>query len=71
MDEKWGTLLRLARIRAGLTQAQLAFLAHIKQGRVSAIETHKALPDVGELDALLRLCGCEIGVRDIDNEREV
>ena len=51
------TLLRKARLAAGLTQAQVAKRAGVSQGAVAQLERSGANPTVETLDAILRATG--------------
>lgn len=53
-------LLRDARLRAGLTQAQLAERAGVTQPVVSRAEAAGANPRIGTLDRLLRAAGARL-----------
>jgi transcriptional regulator with XRE-family HTH domain len=57
------TLVRDARRRAGLTQAELAARAGISQPVVAAYERGRRDPTVGMLDKLLRAAGFEVDAR--------
>lgn len=57
MDPTPGQLLREARRRHGVTQAQLAIRAGTKQSAISRIESGKASPTVETLRGLLHLLG--------------
>jgi transcriptional regulator with XRE-family HTH domain len=52
-----GTLLREARVAAGLSQRELARRAGVPQPAVSRIERDHGSPRVDTLDRLLRACG--------------
>jgi transcriptional regulator with XRE-family HTH domain len=52
-----GTILREARLRAGLTQRALARRAGMPQPAVSRIERDRVSPRIDTLDSLLRACG--------------
>jgi transcriptional regulator with XRE-family HTH domain len=52
-----GPILREARLRADLTQRQLARLADVAQPAISRIERDRVSPRVDTLDGLLRACG--------------
>ena len=54
---KAATVLREARRRAGLTQAELAEACGVKQPAISRIETGAVDPTVETLDRLLAACG--------------
>ncbi|MCA1735383.1 MAG: helix-turn-helix transcriptional regulator [Actinobacteria bacterium] len=56
-------LIRTARDRASLTQAQLARLAKVSQQTVSAYETGRKEPTFPTLQRLLAAAGFEIRVR--------
>ena len=51
------TLLRNARLAAGLTQAQVATRAGVSQGAVAQLERSGSNPTVETLDAMLRAAG--------------
>lgn len=48
-----GKELRKARMRAGLTQEELAFAAHVDRTYISMLENDKKSPTV---DMLMRIC---------------
>ncbi len=50
-------ILRVARKSAGLTQAELARRAGVRQPTVARLEAAAANPRVETLDRLLRVCG--------------
>lgn len=52
MDD-WGTQIRLARVRAGLTQSQLADLSGITQATISRVESGDRWPQKQTVDRLL------------------
>lgn len=56
-------LIRLARIKAGLTQAQLAAAAGISQQAVSAYETGRKDPTLRSLERLIEAAGFELTYR--------
>ena len=58
----WGTVLRKARRRAGLTQRALAEAAGVPQSTVGRIEAGTHMPRIDTLDRLLRACGMQLEV---------
>jgi transcriptional regulator with XRE-family HTH domain len=54
--------LRYARNRAGLTQRELARLAHMPQAAVARIETGRVIPRADTLAKLLDFCGCSLEI---------
>jgi len=66
-----GDLLREARLRAGLTQAELAERAGTARSQISRYERGDVLPSLEVLRRLIRACGLELGFRifgaDIDD----
>lgn len=58
-----GDLLREARLRAGLTQAELAVRAKTARSQISRYERGEVLPSLESLRRLIRACGLELGVR--------
>lgn len=54
---KASIVLREARRRAGMTQADLAKAGGVKQPTISRIESGAVVPSVDTLDRLLRACG--------------
>ena len=65
-----GTLIRSARERHGLTQAQLALRAGTSQNAVSRVERDEISPSVDTVQRLLAAMGerLELSVRRIDAE---
>lgn len=61
-----GDLIREARRRAGLTQAQLAERAGTTQSAIARWETGKSAPSFDNVARLVRLCGfrLDIGMED-------
>lgn len=57
-----GALLREARVKAGLTQAELAERANITQSVVSAYETGRRQPSLATLERLVRATGGQLEV---------
>lgn len=57
-----GLLIREARKRAGLTQAQLADASGITRGHVIALETGRYNPTVKTLSAIAEACGAKLEV---------
>lgn len=53
-------MLRTARRRAGLTQAQLAELTGVAQPAIARIESGRVQPGVDTLARLLRACGWDL-----------
>jgi transcriptional regulator with XRE-family HTH domain len=58
-----GDLLREARLRAALTQAELADRAGIARSQISRYERGSVLPSLETLRRLVRACGLELGFR--------
>ena len=58
-----GDLLREARLRAGLTQAELGFRAGIARSAISRYERGDVVPSLEGLRRLIRACGLELGLR--------
>ncbi len=58
-----GQLLREARRRAGLTQAELASRAGTTQSAIARIERGASSPSFERLTSLIRLCGLDLEVR--------
>ena len=57
-----GDLLREARLRAGLTQRELASRARTSQSAVARWESGEVLPSFERLRELVRACGLELTV---------
>lgn len=55
-----GAILRSARLRAGLTQRQLADRAHTKQSAISRLEAGTVSPTVETLERLVGAAGSEL-----------
>jgi transcriptional regulator with XRE-family HTH domain len=55
-------LVREARKRAGLTQAELAQLAGTTQSAIARIETGDSAPSFDSVLRLLRLCGLDLDI---------
>ena len=53
----YGTVVRSARLVAGLTQSQLAAVAGLDQPNISAIEANRRQPTLDTLQRLLAGCG--------------
>lgn len=68
-----GNLLRLARMRRGLSQRQLADLAGVPQSTVARIETHRQQPTLPLLARLLAAADLELRTRleDYDDHDDV
>jgi hypothetical protein len=62
-DALAGDLLRLARAKAGLTQAQLAARAGVAQSLISAYENGHRQPTLPSLKRLLAAAGLELRTR--------
>jgi transcriptional regulator with XRE-family HTH domain len=58
-----GNLLRLARLRRGLSQRQLAEIAGVPQSTVARIETHRQQPTLPLLARLLAAADLELRTR--------
>ena len=58
-----GDLLREARLRAGLTQEELAQRAATARSQISRYERGDVLPSLETLRRLIRACGLELGFR--------
>jgi transcriptional regulator with XRE-family HTH domain len=56
-----GDLLREARLRAGLTQQQLATRAGTSQSAIARWESGAVQPSLERLRELIRACGLEVG----------
>jgi transcriptional regulator with XRE-family HTH domain len=57
-----GNLVREARRRAALTQAQLAEQAGTTQSAIARLESGRVDPTFGQLQKLLRICGFRLDV---------
>jgi transcriptional regulator with XRE-family HTH domain len=68
-----GNLLRLARMRGGLTQRQLAEAAGVPQSTVARIESHRQQPTLPLLARLFAAAGLELRSRleDYDDHDDV
>lgn len=63
-NEKYSrNLVRIARNRAGLTQAQLALRARTSQAAISAYESGRRSPSVDTLSRILQAAGFELRMR--------
>lgn len=64
-----GDLLREARLRAGLTQAELARRAGTTQPAIARYESGKVQPSLERLRQLIRACGLELtfGIANYDD----
>ena len=64
-------LLREARLRAGLSQAELAERAGTARSQISRYERGDVVPSLETLRRLIRACGLELGFRlfnaDVDD----
>ena len=58
-----GDLLREGRLRAGLTQAELAERAGTARTQISRYERGEVLPSLETLRRLVQACGLELGFR--------
>ncbi|MGH3182176.1 MAG: helix-turn-helix domain-containing protein [Streptosporangiaceae bacterium] len=57
-----GSVLRRARVGAGLSQAELAFRAHVAQSVISAYEAGRRQPSLPTLAKLIDAAGCDLVV---------
>jgi transcriptional regulator with XRE-family HTH domain len=57
-----GELVREARKRAGLTQAELAARAGTTQSAIARLESGRTTPALEQVERLLRLCGFQLVV---------
>ena len=55
-----GELVREARKRAGMTQAQLAKLADTTQSAIARLESGRTSPSFEQVERLMRLCGYQL-----------
>ena len=62
------TLVREARRRAGLTQAELAARVHTTQSAIARLEAGATAPSLDRIDHLVRACGLELVV-ELDEVR--
>jgi transcriptional regulator with XRE-family HTH domain len=53
-------IIRFSRLRAGLTQQQLAARARISQPALARIESGRIIPRVDTIERLLRECGMSL-----------
>ena len=58
-----GDLLHEARLRAGLTQAELAERGGTARSQISRYERGEVLPSLETLRRVIRACGLELGFR--------
>ena len=65
-----GDLLREARLRADLTQGELAERAGTARSQISRYERGDVLPSLETLRRLVRACGLELGFRIFDADLE-
>jgi transcriptional regulator with XRE-family HTH domain len=65
-----GDLLREARLRAGLTQAELAQRVGTARSQISRYECGDVLPSLETLRRLIRACGLELGFRILNADLE-
>ena len=61
-DETAGSLLRRARVGAGMSQAELAFRAGVAQSVISAYEAGRRQPSLPTLAKLIEAAGCNLVV---------
>ena len=61
-DETAGSLLRRARVGAGMSQAELAFRAGVAQSVISAYEAGRRQPSLPTLAKLIEAAGCDLVV---------
>lgn len=66
------TLIREARLRAGLTQDELAGKAGVAQSAISRWENGRARPSLDTLAEIVRACGLElrVGLSEADPDEE-
>ncbi len=64
-------LVREARRRAGLTQAELAGRAGTTQSAIARLETGRTAPSFETVLALVRHCGLDLEVSLVDRDRSV
>src|SRR3954470_9563813 len=57
-----GELVREARKRAGITQAELATRAETTQSAIARLESGRTSPSLEQVERLLRLCGFQLVV---------
>src|SRR3954451_14403497 len=57
-----GELVREARKRAGITQAELATRADTTQSAIARLESGRTSPSLEQVERLLRLCGFQLVV---------
>jgi len=62
LERSAGTLLRQARKRAGLSQAELAVRAGVTQSVISAYESGHRQPSIPALAALIDAAGCDLAL---------
>ncbi|WP_116076192.1 helix-turn-helix domain-containing protein [Asanoa ferruginea] len=62
-------LVRAARLRADLSQRQLAAKSAISRGTVSKVETGESMPSLAMMERLLGACGFRLVVVDQHNRR--
>ena len=55
-----GELVREARRRAGLTQAELAARAETTQSAIARLESGRTSPSLEQVERLMRLCGFQL-----------
>jgi transcriptional regulator with XRE-family HTH domain len=55
-----GELVREARRRAGLTQAELAVRAGTTQSAIARLESGRTSPSLEQVERLMRLCGFQL-----------
>jgi transcriptional regulator with XRE-family HTH domain len=66
-DVTAGSLLRRARVGAGMSQAELAFRAGVVQSVISAYEAGRRQPSLPALARLIDAAGCDLVV-DIQSQ---
>lgn len=57
-----GSIVRYARLRAGMTQRDLGIAAGVAQPAIARIEAGRVRPRLDTVDQLLRACGMGLGV---------
>lgn len=65
----WG-LIREARRRAGLTQAELAARVGTSQSAIARYERGRALPELGTLHRIIEACGFELHLELAEPDRQ-
>jgi hypothetical protein len=63
-------LLREARRRAGLTQAELGARAHTSQPAIAGYERARTMPDLATLFRLVEACGLELRLELVEPDSQ-